>query len=168
MSQETLLYVMAAAVVVSAAAIVVQLILLFGTFFAVRETRTRFLKLSERVESFLDLSSTFVEQSRTEINEITTKTKDLLSSAQAQVTRLDVFLDDATTRARAQMDHVELVVDDTLTRIQETSAVLQKGVLQPLRQLNALAAGVQAALEYLSKRHRKTVERATQEDEMFI
>lgn len=159
---------MAAAVVVSAAAIVVQLILLFGTFFAVRDTRTRFLALSDRIESLVDLSTSFLDQSRTEISEITTRTKDLLSSAQGQMTRLDAFLDDATTRAKTQMEHVELVVDDTLARFQETSAVLQKGVLKPLRQLNALAAGLQAAVEYLFNRHRTTVERATQEDEMFI
>jgi len=84
------------------------------------------------------------------------------------MTRVDAFLDDAATRARTQMEHVELVVDDTLARFQETSAVLQKGVLKPLRQLNALAAGLQAAVEYLFNRHRTTVERATQEDEMFI
>jgi hypothetical protein len=168
MSQETLLYIMAAAVVVSAAAVVIQLILLFGMFFAFREAKQKFLQLSEKAEPLLDTSKSLLEQSRTQVIEITTRTNAILNSAQTQMARIEEFLTDATNRGKSQMEHVELVMDDTLNRFQETSTMLQKGILRPLRQLNGLAAGMQAAIEYLIKGHRTTVERATQEDEMFI
>jgi hypothetical protein len=175
MSQETLIYVMTAAVGVSAAAIVIQLILLFGMFFSVRETKKKFLELSERVEplidtsrSVLDSSRILLDQTRKQIGEITAKTNQLLSTAQTQMNRVDEFLGDAAARSKAQLEHAELVVDDALNRVQETSAMLQTGVLKPLRQINGLAVGIQAAIEFLVNRRRTTPEHATQEDEMFI
>lgn len=168
MSQESLMYIVAAAVVVSAAAIVTQLILLFWMFFTIREVKRKLLELSERIESFLDTGKSVLEQSRTQITEVTIRARQILDSAQAQMNRIDGFLGDATTRARVRMDHLDMVMDDTLNRFQETSALLQKGILRPLRQLNGLAAGIQATIEYLLRGHRTTVERATQEDEMFI
>ena len=66
------------------------------------------------------------------------------------------------------MDRVELILDDTLSSLHETSVLLNKGILRPIREINGVAAGIQAALACLFSGRRLTVERATHDDEMFI
>jgi hypothetical protein len=80
----------------------------------------------------------------------------------------DEILGEVTARARIQMDRVEMVLDDTVSRVQETIALLNKGILRPVREINALAAGVSAALGFLFRGRRISVERATHDEEMFI
>jgi hypothetical protein len=75
---------------------------------------------------------------------------------------------EATARTRTQMDRIEMVMDDTVNRFQETTSLLQSGIVRPLRQINALTAGIRTALSVLSGARRTTVEHATHDEEMFI
>jgi hypothetical protein len=61
-----------------------------------------------------------------------------------------------------------MVVDDAVSGLYATAALLNKGILRPVREINAVAAGVQAALASLFRGQRSSVERATHDDEMFI
>jgi hypothetical protein len=66
------------------------------------------------------------------------------------------------------MDRIEMVLDDTVNRFQETTTLLQNGVLKPLKQISALAIGVRAGFAFLLGARRTTVEQATHDEEMFI
>jgi hypothetical protein len=120
------------------------------------------------VESFVVSTQRSLEQSRKQVSEVATKTGEVLDLTYKQLVRIDEVLGDATSRARIQMDRVELILDDTLSRLHETTALLNKGILRPIREINGVAAGVQAALASLFSGRRLTVERATHDDEMFI
>jgi hypothetical protein len=66
------------------------------------------------------------------------------------------------------MDRIEMVMDDTVDRFQETTTLLQNSVVRPLRQINALVAGLRATLSFLAGGRRTTVDEATHDEEMFI
>ena len=100
--------------------------------------------------------------------EISVKSNELFDLTKTQLGRVDEVMAEATVRTRKQMDRIEMVMDDTVNRFQETTSLLQSGVVRPLRQLNALTSGVRAAFSVLAGARRTTVEQATHDEEMFI
>jgi hypothetical protein len=168
MNGEALLYVMASAVVVSAVALVLQALLLLGVYKASKATHQQVTVMSDRAASFFEATGRSIEQSRKQLTEVAVKTSSVLDLTQTQLTRIDEFLGEATLRARIQMDRVEMVLDDTVSGLYATAALLNKGILRPVREMNAVAAGVQAALASLFRGQRSSVERATHDEEMFI
>ena len=168
MSSDALLYVMAGAVVVSALALILQALMLVGVYkssAALRETVTR---MAGQVESVVESVQRSQEQTRKQISEVATKASEVLDLAHKQLVRIDDVLGDAVTRAKVQMDRVELILDDSIGKLQETTSLLHKGILRPVREINGLAAGIQAALGFLFRGQRLTVEQATHDEEMFI
>jgi hypothetical protein len=168
MISDALLYVMMGAIVVSAIAMVFQAVFLLGVYKASKATRDQTVLIAGHVESFVESTQRSLEQSRRQVSEVATKTGAVLDLTYKQLVRIDEVLGEATSRARIQMDRVELILDDTLTRLHETTALLNKGILRPIREINGVAAGIQAALACLFSGRRLTVERATHDDEMFI
>ena len=165
---DTLAYVMTAAIVVAAVAIVVQTIFLIAMFAASRALRNRITPLIDKMEPVIEGAQLVVDKSHKEIGTLTVKTKEILEIAYKQLTRVDELLAEATARTRVQLDHVELVLDDTINRFQETTALVQDGVLKPLRQISGITAGLRTALSTLFGARRTTVEQATHDEEMFI
>ena len=167
MNGEALLYVMASAVVVSAVALILQALLLLGVYKASKATHQQVTVITARAVSFLETTGKSIEQSRKQLTEVAVKTSEVLDLTRTQLVRIDDFLGDATSRARIQMDRIELALDDTVSGLHQTAALLNKGILRPVREINAVAAGVQAALASLFRGQRLSVERATHDEEMF-
>lgn len=165
---EPLIYVMAAAVIVSALALVVQALLLFGVYRSSMATKEHVTMIAGHAESLVQSAQRAVEQGRKQVSDVSTKAGEILDLTRTQLVRVDEVLAEATSRAKVQMDRVELVLDDTVNRLHETANVVHDGILRPLREINGLAVGVRAALEYLIRGRRTTVEQATHDDEMFI
>ena len=168
MTPDALLYVMAAAILISASALVLQAFLLLGTYKAAKAMRDQVIVISGHAESFLQSAQRNLEQSRKQVSDVAAKAGDVLDMAQKQLVRVDAVLGEATARARIQMERVDLILDDAIDKLDETAALLNKGLLRPVREINAVAAGIQAALGYLFRGQRLTVERATHDEEMFI
>lgn len=168
MDQSNLVAVMTAAVIVSAIALVIQAGLLFGMFRAIKSMQERLTAILPKVENLLESSRVTVEESRAAVAEIRTKSNILLDSAQRQVAQMESLLSDVSARTRVQMDHAEVVVEETLTRIDETMALVQRGVLKPIRGITGIVAGVQAAVGFLLRGNRPSPDQATVDEEMFI
>jgi len=168
MTPDALLYVMAAAVLISACALVLQALLMLGTYKASRAMRDQVVVIASQAESFLLSAQKNLEQSRKQISEVAVKAGDVLDLTQKQLRRVDELLGEATSRARVHMERVDLIMDDAISKLDETASLLNKGLLRPVREINAVAAGVQAALSSLFSGRRLTVERATHDEEMFI
>lgn len=77
------------------------------------------------------------------------------------------MLENAAGRAYIQMDRAEMVLDDAMSRAQETVAVVHSGIMKPLREIQGITAGVQAAIHFLLRGRRSHVQ-ATADEEMFI
>jgi hypothetical protein len=167
MDQTTLLYIMAAFTAVAALALVIQACLLFGMYKATSTLSERVITLLPKVESLMDTSRVTLEESRLTIAEIRQKSNLMLDTGHRQFLQLETLLTDVTQRSTKQLAYAEAVVEDTLSRIEDTVALVHKGVLKPIRSINGLAAGIGAAVQYLMRR-RPNPERATLDEEMFI
>jgi hypothetical protein len=168
MSPDVLLYVMTGAVIVSAAALVFQAALLLGVYKSFKEIREQLRTISGQTETFVRSAELTLTQSRKQITEVATKANEVLTLAHKQLVTIDGVLGDASVRAKYQMARVEVILDDAIGRLNETVTLLNKGILRPVREINAVAAGVQSALRALFRGRQLTVERATSDEEMFI
>jgi len=168
MTPDALLYVMTGAVIVSAAALVFQAALLLGMYKASKEIRQQVTIIAGHTESFVVSAQHSLEQSRKQISDVAAKSGEVLDLARTQLIRVDAVLGEATGRARIQMERVELVLDDAVARMNEALTLLNNGVIRPVREVTAVAAGIEAGLRYLFRSRRRTVERATSDEEMFI
>jgi hypothetical protein len=167
MDQQTLLIIMAAFVVISAIALCIQAGFLFAIFKALRGMEARTAPLIPKVDALVESSRAAIEESRTQIHDISHKTGEILDVTRRQLARVDDVLEDAASRARVQMDRAEMVLDDTMNRAQETVALVHSGIMKPLREIQGVQAGVRAALNFLLRgRHNGPV--ATADEEMFI
>jgi len=141
--------------------------MLAGIFMASRGLQQNVQRLTPKIEGVLEVSKKTIEESRTQIADITSKTSEILETTRKQVQRIDEFLDDATARARVQMDRAEMVLDDAMVRTQRTVAVVEGGILKPIMQVQGVAAGIKTALTFLL-RGRPNPEDAHSDEEMFI
>jgi uncharacterized membrane-anchored protein YhcB (DUF1043 family) len=167
MDQQTLLIVMTVFVVVAALAMVVQVVFLFGIYKAARGMNEKAERVMPKLEALIETSRRTIEESRKQITEITTRTTEILDTTKQQLVRVDELFADASSRLRIQMDRAELVLDDAMTRAQSTIALVHSGVVKPIHQIQALAAGVRTAISFFAK-GRPNPTNATADEEMFI
>ncbi|MCC7496812.1 MAG: hypothetical protein IT160_04485 [Bryobacterales bacterium] len=168
MPPESLLLVLTVFVVVAALALLLEVLLLLGVYRSTRQLRERVELFVPRAEELIRTAQQTVEETRREVSVVIGKANQSLDLVRTQLTRVDEVLSDATTRAKIQMERAELILDDTMTRVQETVAVLQSGILRPLREVSGVVAGFRAAFGRLLQGGRPTVAEVTQDDEMFI
>ena len=154
-------------VCVAALALMIQAAMLFGIFRATRGMQANVERLMPKIEGLLETSKQTIDESRTQIRDITSKTSDILETTRKQVMRIDAVLEDASERAKIQMDRAEMVLDDAMTRAQQTVAMVHGGVIKPIQQIQGVAAGVRTALNLLM-RGRPNPAEAHADEEMFI
>ena len=91
-----------------------------------------------------------------------------------EVQRVDATVNDVVDRARLQIIRADELLSRTLDRVEQTSELVQKTVVSPVRQISGLMQGVSVALEFFfSHRNRKNggrreERRPVPQDEMFI
>jgi len=168
MDDHSLLVIMAVFVVVASLALVIQAGMLLGIYRASRAMQANAERLTPKVEALVESSRVAVDDSRRQIAAVTTRANDILDTAHKQLIRIDDLLSDAAARTRRQLDHAELVVNDALDRAQETVATVQGGVMKPIREITAVAAGLRAAIQFLTRGVRPSPDRVTVDEEMFI
>jgi F0F1-type ATP synthase membrane subunit b/b' len=157
--------IIAAAAVVGAAAIVVQMAMMIAMYYAMRALQRRtaaFMAKAEPVvenaQRLANHAQQLLEETRKHASDISAQAAEVMALTRKELTRVDEVL----------ADRIEMVLDDTVNRFQETTALLQNGIVKPIRQISGLTLGVRTALAVLFNGHRRTVEQATQDDEMFI
>ena len=157
MDEHTLLVIMATFVAVAGVALGFQAATLFGIYRASKSTQETINRLAPKIETFVETSRAAIQDSR----EVLDATKQQLETIQDLVT-------DGAVRARRQMDHAELVLDDAMDRAQSTIAAVHKGVIKPIREINAVATGLRAAIHYFMRGTRPSPDQVTVDEEMFI
>ncbi len=175
MDSPTAVYWMIAFTSIAAACLIIQVILLgvlarasWITKKQSAELVARVGPLVDKIEPFVETSQQVLEDVRRYAAELSGKTNDLLDLSRKQLLRVDDVMGEAASRTRAQMDRIEMVMDDTVNRFQETTTLLQNSIVRPVKQINAVTAGIRAALSYMAGSRRATVEQATHDEEMFI
>jgi hypothetical protein len=90
--------------------------------------------------------------------------------ARTQVERIDATVSDVVDRTRLQVIRADELVNRTLDRVEETSDMVQRTVVSPIRQLAGVLQGVSAGLEFFLGRKRRNSrdEVGVPQDELFI
>ena len=165
---QNLLIIMAVFVAVAAIALVIQAGMLYGIYKSSRAMQAKVEILAPKIEALADTSRAAVDENRVKLAEITGKTNEILDITRRQLERVEELLEDASTRALVQLDRAEMVVDDAMNRAQETVAIVHEGIMKPIREINGVAAGLKAALQYFFRGGRPNPDQVTADDEMFI
>jgi gas vesicle protein len=158
---------------VTAAAVVIQAGILVALFVAVKKSTSRMEALATEVKTkvmpTVDTAQSMLVEWRPKIDNIATNVSETTTVVRGQVERLDATVTDIVDRTRLQVIRADELLNRTMDRIEETSDVVHRTVVSPVRQLSGIIQGLTAGLEFLlggERRRRHDV--SVPQDEMFI
>jgi hypothetical protein len=170
-AQNTLL----ALLVVIIALLGAQTFALVGFLYAFRSFSKRMETLltlvegaARNTEPVLQAARDLLVDSRENVNLISKNIVEISQLAKNQVSRLDGLTAEVSERLRVQIVRVDQLVSNTVSRVEETTETVQRNILAPVREISAILVGVRTALDFLLRRNKTRMERATQEEELFI
>ncbi len=159
-------------------AVMLQAGILLAMYVAVRKTSARMEALATEVKSkvlpTVEQAQTMLTDLRPRLQVIAANLEETTSAVRGQVQRVDATVNDVVDRARLQVIRADELLSRTLDRVEQTSDMVHKTVISPVRQLSGLMQGITVALEFLlSGRGRKNGDRREErrpvpQDEMFI
>lgn len=168
MQSETALVLLSIAVAVSSLSLLVQAIASWRVYQSVRRLQEEVSPLLPRAKAAIEQAEATFRQAATELHEAAEMARSLMEAVQEQVDGIDRARQELAAQWRVQSERLDLVLEDILGRVQEVVGVLHGTVMRPVREVSGMVAGVKAALQTLLLARRPTVDRATQDDEMFI
>ena len=158
---------------VTAAAVVIQAGILVALYVAVRKSSSRMEALATEVKDKVmptaDTAQAMLVELRPKIDTIATNVSATTSVVRGQLERLDATVSDVVDRTRLQVIRADELLNRTMDRIEDTTDVVHRTVVSPVRQLSGLIQGVTVGLDFLfggKRRHRGDV--TVPQDEMFI
>jgi len=159
-------------------AVMLQAGILLAMYVAMRKTSARLEALATEVKSkvlpTVEQAQTMLTDLRPRLQVIAANLEETTSAVRSQVQRVDATVNDVVDRARLQVIRADELLSRTLDRVEQTSDMVHKTVISPVRQLSGLMQGITVALEFLlSGRARKNGDRREErrpvpQDEMFI
>jgi len=165
-------------IALTGAAVVLQACVLVALYLAVRKSSTKMEAVAEEVKTkalpTLEMVQATLTELRPKLQVITDNLTETTVLVRNEVERVDATVSDATDRARLQIIRADEMLSRTLDRVEQTSDLVSKTVVSPVRQVSGIIQGVTAGLEFLlSHRARKNGDsrssrRAVPQDEMFI
>jgi methyl-accepting chemotaxis protein len=167
--ERLLLYTMAAFTGVAAISLVAMAGMVFGMYRSSKLMRERVTSFMDKVEPLADSARQTLDETREQTKGILADVKELTASGRKQKAAVESLLDDLSQTARLQAERVDGGVEMTLRRVNETTEIVQKTILEPIRQIRGVVSAVTAVMEHLSGASRRpTPDRATSDEEMFI
>lgn len=166
-------------IAVTAAAVVLQAFILAFMYLAMRKSTARMeavaLEVKTKALPALETAQALLTELRPKLSVIADNLMETTISVRSQVERMDATVSDAVDRARLQVIRADELLSRTLDRVEETSEMVHKTVISPVRQFSGLLQGVTAGVEFLlggrGRRNggsRGEARRAVPQDEMFI
>jgi|SRR5579863_2794061 len=158
---------------VTAAAVVIQAGILVAMYLAVRQTAERMETLASEVRTKVlpaaEIVHAMLVQFRPHLETLVTNVSESSTVVRTQIERLDATVSDAIDRTRLQVIRADELLNRTLDRVENTTDLVHKTVISPVRQLSGLVQGITTGLEFLigSKRRQRNGVPVPQ-DEMFI
>jgi len=165
-------------IAVTTFAVVIQAGILVGLYFAVRKSTAKMEALATQVTTkalpTMETVQNMLVELRPKLDVMTVNLSESSTLVRNQLARIDATLTDALDRTRLQVIRADELMSRTLDRVEQTSEMVQKTVVSPVRQISGLVQGITVALEFLfSSRHRsnggrREERRPVPQDEMFI
>jgi methyl-accepting chemotaxis protein len=107
-------------------------------------------------------------ESRAVAAAVAASSQEISRLAQHQAEQLSQTLDYTTTTIQRQVTELDGLLIRTHDRFDDTTREVQASVLEPMRELSAMLVGLRRMLETLFGRHRKPIDQAYQDEELFI
>jgi hypothetical protein len=165
-------------IAVTAAAVLLQAGILVALYLSMRKSSARMEALAVEVKSkavpALETAQAMLTELRPKLSLITDNLMETTILVRSQVERVDTTVSDAVDRARLQVIRADELLSRTLDRVEETSDLVHKTVVSPVRQFSGLIQGVTAGIEFLlggrARRNggSRETRRPVPQDEMFI
>jgi methyl-accepting chemotaxis protein len=165
-------------IALTGAAVLLQAGILAALYLAMRKRSARMEALAIEVKTkalpTLETAQAMLAELRPKLTVIADNLTETTHSVRSQVERMDATVDDVVDRARLQIIRADDLLSRTLDRVEETSDMVHKTVVSPVRQFSGLIQGVTAGIEFLlgnrARRNGSTrdARRPVPQDEMFI
>jgi hypothetical protein len=165
-------------VALTGAAVLLQAGVLVALYLAVRKTGARLEAVSEEVTTkalpTFDTAHSLLTELRPKLQVVADNLMETTTIVRSEVERVDATVNDALDRARLQVIRADEMLGRTLDRVEQTSDIVTKTVVSPVRQVSGIIRGVTAGVEFLlNNRGRKNGDsraprRPVPQDEMFI
>ena len=160
-------------IAVTTFAVVVQAGILVGLYLAVRNSTARMEALATEVKSkalpAMETVQSMLVELRPRIDVISNNVAESSDLLRSQLGRLDATVTDALDRARLQVIRADELLNRTMDKVEETSEVVHKTVISPLRQVNGLMAAISTGVDvFLGQKRRHPRNGGVPQDEMFI
>ena len=161
-------------IAVTASAVVLQMLILFGLYLAVRKSTAKMEALATEVTSkalpTMETVQSMLVEIRPKLDVMTVNLSESSTLVRNQLARIDATLTDALDRTRLQVIRADELLNRTMDKVEETSEVVHKTVISPLRQVNGLMSAISTGVEvFLGQRRRQPKNGAgVPQDEMFI
>jgi uncharacterized protein YoxC len=165
-------------IAVTGIAVLLQAGVLLAMYLAMRKSGQRMEELAGDVKT--KVMPTVVEVQamittlRPKIETIVENMSETTTTLRSEVRRVDATVNDAVDRARLQIIRADELLSRTLDRVEQTSDMVHKTVVSPVKQLSGLVQGITTGLEFLfGGRNRRNggsreERRPVPQDEMFI
>jgi hypothetical protein len=161
-------------IAVTTFAVVVQAGILVGLYLAVRKSTARMEALATEVKSrvlpTVETAQNLMVELRPRIDVISNNLVESTDLVRNQLGRLDATVTDVLDRARLQVIRADELLNRTMDKVEETSEVVHKTVISPLRQVNGLMAAISTGVDVFlgQKRRHPRNGGGVPQDEMFI
>ncbi len=164
-------------IAITSAAVVLQALILCFMYLAVRKSSARMEIIANEVKNkavpALESAQAMLTELRPNLRSIIENLSETTVTVRSQVQRVDSAVNDVVDRARLQVIRADELLSRTLDRVEETSDVVHRTVVSPVRQISGVMQGITAGLEFLlGNRARKNggsgARRTVPQDEMFI
>jgi hypothetical protein len=161
-------------IAVTAIAVAVQAGILVALYVAVRKSTASMEALATEVKSrvlpTVETAQSIMEELRPKIEVMSTNFAESSDLLRNQLGRLDATVTDALDRARLQVIRADELLNRTMDKVEETSEVVHKTVISPLRQVNGLMAAISTGVDVFlgQKRRHPRNGGGVPQDEMFI
>lgn len=159
-------------------AVMLQAGILLAMYIAMRKSTERLEALASEVQTkvmpFVEQAQEIMTLTRPKIEVITDNLQETSTLVRSQIERVDATVNDVVDRTRLQVIRADELFTRTLDRVEQTTDIVQRTVVSPVRQLSGLMQGITVGLEFLfSGRGRKNggsreERRPVPQDEMFI
>jgi hypothetical protein len=155
-------------------AVVLQALILIALYLAVRKSTARMEALATEIASktlpTVETVQSMLVELRPKIEVLTTNVSESSVLVRNQIGRIDATLTDALDRTRLQVIRADELLNRTMDKVEETSEVVHKTVISPLRQVTGLMTAISTGVDVFlghKRRHPKNGAGVPQ-DEMFI
>jgi methyl-accepting chemotaxis protein len=158
--------------------VVLQAGILAALYLSVRKSSARVETLAAEFKAkalpTLEAAQVILTELRPKLTVIADNLTETTHAVRAQVERMDATVNDVVDRARLQIIRADELLTRTIDRVEETSDMVQRTVVSPVRQFSGLIQGVTAGIEFLlgnrGRRNggRREARRPVPQDEMFI